>query len=321
MDRIRLPGSSLDVARLGFGGAGLVGGQSRKRSLALLEAALAFGIRHFDVAPSYGLGGAEDVMGEFVERHRGLITLTTKFGSPRTTPGRRIALQSARTMLRSVFNRFPAVKQRLLKELSRQSPLASFDAGAFRNELEISLRALRIGRIDVLLLHDVDRARLSDELMRELDIARDSGKIGAWGIGSSLDAIDELVPEQVSRSAILQYGWSPLHARRSRHKSRFTITHHAIADAFQPLCARLTEPELCRRWSNATGLDLADPKELARAILGSALAANPTGIALYWSSDIGRVTSNAKALDQRYQRAGNALARLLAETDTPPTHS
>ncbi len=320
-DRIRLPGSSLDIARLGFGGAGLVGGPSRRRSLALLEAAFACGIQHFDVAPSYGLGGAEDVLGEFVERHRGLITLTTKFGSARTTPGRRMALQSARTMLRSIVNRLPAVKRRLLKELSRQSAPASVDAGVFRTELETSLRALRTGHIDVLLLHDVDRTRLSDELMRQLDMARDSGKIGAWGIGSSLETIDELDAEQMSRCAILQHGWSPLHACRSRNENQFTITHRALADAFQPLCVRLREPELCRRWSNDTGLDLTDTKELARAILGSALAANPTGMALYWSSDIVRVTSNAKALDARYQRAGSALARLVAETETPRTNS
>jgi D-threo-aldose 1-dehydrogenase len=317
IDRIRLPGSSLDIARLGFGGAGLVGGLSRKRSIALLEAALSCGVRHFDVAPSYGLGGAEEVLGEFAKRHRGLITLTTKFGNARTATGRRLALQSARTMLRSIVNRLPTVKQRLLRELSRQSPPARFDAGAFREELETSLRALRTEHIDVLLLHDVDRARLFDELMRELDMARDSGKIGAWGIGSSCETIDELVSEQVSRSAILQYGWSPLHPRRSRYDSQFTITHHAIADAFQPLRARVTEPILCRRWSDATGLDLADPRELARAILGTALAANPTGMALFWSSDIGRVSSNARALNERYQSAGRALARLVAETDAP----
>src|SRR5215471_13689199 len=186
MNEIRLPNCYLSVPRLGFGGGSLVGGPSRSHSIKLLETAFNCGIRHFDVAPFYGLGSAEDVLGEFASRHRGEITITTKFGIARPLAWQRRVMQWARVVLRPVVSRAPALKRRLVRTLSNQTPPTrpKLEAADMLRSLDISLKALRSERIDVFLLHEADAGDLTDELILTLERAEQDGKIGAWGIGS-----------------------------------------------------------------------------------------------------------------------------------------
>jgi aryl-alcohol dehydrogenase-like predicted oxidoreductase len=48
--------------------------------LRLLEAAFDQGVRHFDTAPLYGMGLAEEVLSIFARGRRSDITITSKFG-------------------------------------------------------------------------------------------------------------------------------------------------------------------------------------------------------------------------------------------------
>src|ERR1035441_2411463 len=82
MDRIELGATGRTTTRLGFGCSSLMGAMGRRESSAMLEAAFDAGIRHFDVAPMYGFGQAEGCLGEFLGRHRGEVTVTTKYGIP-----------------------------------------------------------------------------------------------------------------------------------------------------------------------------------------------------------------------------------------------
>src|SRR5580698_1578040 len=97
MEQIELGTSGRLTTRLGFGCGSIMGAMSRLDSLKLLESAYEAGIRHFDVAPRYGYGEAESCLGEFLQRHPGQITITTKYGifpAKRTsliTVGRQIA--------------------------------------------------------------------------------------------------------------------------------------------------------------------------------------------------------------------------------------
>ena len=60
MEQIRLASSGRETTRLGYGCSSIMGALGRRQSLRLLEAAYDAGIRHFDVAPMYGYGEAED---------------------------------------------------------------------------------------------------------------------------------------------------------------------------------------------------------------------------------------------------------------------
>lgn len=312
MHKIRLPGCDLNIPRLGFGGASLVGGPSRRHSLRLLETAFKCGIRHFDVAPYYGLGGAEDVLGEFASRHRGEITIATKFGIARPSAGQRLVMQWARLALRAVVSRAPSFKQRLITTLTNHTPRGpEFEAAHMLSSLDLSLKALRSEQIDVLLLHEVEAGDLSDELILALERCEKGGKIGAWGIGSARHKIDLMAASQLARARVLQFEWAPAAPFQKKYPGTLLITHHAIAGMLAPLRSTLENEALCRSWSERTGLDLSDHRELARAILAAALAANGDGMVLFWSSNLERVKDNSLALQAKYEEPGRRLLELV----------
>jgi D-threo-aldose 1-dehydrogenase len=316
MNEIRIPGCKFSVPRIGFGGANLVGGPSRRHSLKLLETAFECGIRHFDVAPYYGLGGAEDVLGEFASRHRGEITITTKFGIAPPAPWQRSVMQWARVVLRSVVSRAPALKRRLIRTSANHASAGpQFKADVILRSLEISLKALRSQRIDVLLLHEVGAVDLSDELILTLEGAEQDGKIGAWGIGSPLQKLNRMAAGPLSRARVLQFEWAPTASLHFDYPGTFLIVHQAIAKMFAPLSSLLKNGVLCRSWSERAGLDLADHRELARAILAAALASNADGMVLFWSSNLDRIKVNAVALDAKYEEPGRRLLELIASNN------
>jgi D-threo-aldose 1-dehydrogenase len=317
MNEIRLPACNLSVPRLGFGGANLVGGPSRRHSLKLLETAFECGIRHFDVAPSYGLGGAEDVLGEFASRHRGEITITTKFGSYRSPTGQRLTMQWARFVLRPVVSLAPALKRRLIRTLQNHAQAGpKFEAAAMSQSLDISLKALRSERIDVFLLHEVDAGELSDELILSLEQAEQDGKIGAWGIGSTRKKLDRMAAGTLTRARVLQFEWDPTASLQSKYPGTLAITHQAVAGKFALLSSLLGENKvLCRSWSERAGLDLTDHRELARVILAAALGSNADGMVLFWSNNLDRVRANSLALDTKYEEPGRRLLELIASNN------
>jgi len=315
MNEIRLPNCNLSVPRLGFGGGSLVGGPSRRHSIKLLETAFNCGIRHFDVAPSYGLGSAEDVLGEFASRHRGEITITTKFGIARPLAWQRRVMQWARVVLRPVVSRAPALKRRLVRTMTNHASAHAsegprFEADVMLRSLDISLKALRLERIDVFLLHEADAGDLTDELILTLERAEQDGKIGAWGIGSALQKLDQIGADQLTRARVLQFEWAPTASLQSRYPGTLVIVHQAIAGMFAPLRSLLENEVLCRSWSERVGLDLTDHRELARVILAAALASNADGMVLFWSSHLDRVRVNTVALDAKYEEPGRRLLEL-----------
>ena len=77
---LTFPDSELETTVLGFGCAHLYGVPRSAERLRLLDAAHDAGIRHFDVAPMYGLGLAERELGRFIRHRRDAVVVATKFG-------------------------------------------------------------------------------------------------------------------------------------------------------------------------------------------------------------------------------------------------
>ncbi|MDX6643271.1 MAG: D-threo-aldose 1-dehydrogenase, partial [Solirubrobacteraceae bacterium] len=70
MRAVTLPGTEFETTALGFGCAELYRAASAAERRRLLETAHSLGIRHFDVAPMYGLGLAERELGGFARGRR-----------------------------------------------------------------------------------------------------------------------------------------------------------------------------------------------------------------------------------------------------------
>ncbi len=289
METLILADTNRRTTRLGFGCSSLMGATGRRESLRLLEAAYDAGIRHLDVAPMYGYGEAESCLGEFLQRHRSDVTVTTKYGIP---PARNSTLlRLGRRLATPMLQHLPTLKQRLAQAANtiatHNQPKPAFTAAQAAASLARSLAALRTGRIDLWLLHEVKAPELADEaLLRFLEAQVRQGTIGSFGIGSTAGQIPALTAERPAYCRILQYEWSILQSPLPNPPgaSPFRIHNRALTANFRTLHAALLQhPAILQRWSRAVDGDLADPHLLSSLMLKAALVMNPSAIVLFSS--------------------------------------
>jgi D-threo-aldose 1-dehydrogenase len=318
MEQINLGTSGRPTTRLGFGCGSIMGAMNRRDSLKLLESAFDAGIRHFDVAPRYGYGEAESCLGEFLQHHRGQVTVTTKYG---TLPPKKSALISLGRLAVPVIRQLPGIKQRFARAANaatRNRERPSFTAAQARGSLTRSLAALRSDHIDLWLLHEVQAGELQDDgLLRLLESEVKTGTIGGFGIGSSVDKVPALLADRPDYCRTLQYEWSILDAP-IQSTGPFRIHHRTLTKNFTAFHANLIKKkQLCQRWSQSVNADLGDPETLARLMLKAALVLNPASIILFSSKNPQHIQANvATAADANLEAPARHLHDLvLAERD------
>ena len=189
----RLGHSPIEVTRLGFGSAplgNLFSVVSEQAAEEALEAAWEAGWRYFDTAPLYGHGLGEQRIGRFLrgkpcEAYR----LSTKVG--------RLLVPQAGEVDGGAYVEVPNAKP--VYDYSRDGALRS---------VEDSFKRLGLDRIDILLIHDIDRFTHKAEQPRRFREAMDGaypamaelraqGVVGAIGLGVN----DWRVCEDVARIA------------------------------------------------------------------------------------------------------------------------
>ncbi|HTZ42366.1 MAG TPA: aldo/keto reductase [Jatrophihabitans sp.] len=143
------------VSRLGFGamritGPGIWGEPAdRAECLAVLRRAVELGVNFIDTADSYGPGTSEEIIAEALHPYPDDLFIATKAGLTRTGPEQWIPVGR------------PAY---------------------LRQQAELSLRRLKVERLDLLQLHRIDpEVPLADQV-GELAKLQDEGKVGAIGL-------------------------------------------------------------------------------------------------------------------------------------------
>ncbi|MEO6703863.1 MAG: aldo/keto reductase [Jatrophihabitantaceae bacterium] len=151
------------VHRLGFGamritGPGIWGEPAdRAEAIAVLRRAVELGVDFIDTADSYGPGISEEIIAEALHPYSDELLIATKAGLTRTGPDE-------------------------WHPVGRPAYL--------RQQAELSLRRLKVERLDLLQLHRIDpEVPLADQI-GELKALQDEGKVGA--IGVSEVSVDEL---------------------------------------------------------------------------------------------------------------------------------
>ena len=299
MYTIPLAGTNRQTTRLGFGCGSLMGATNRRDSLKLLDSAFEAGIRHFDVAPMYGYGEAESCLGEFLQDHRGRITVTTKFGI--APPKQSTLIKLGRSIAGPIVKQFPTLKPSLAhaaKSAIRSAERPAFTAAEAKASLERSFAALRTGYIPLWLLHEATAADLHDDaLLALLEAEIRKGTIGSFGIGSSADKVAALLATHPAYCRTLQYEWSVLDSQIPDGPSApFRIHHGVFTPNFRALHAALMKNQpLCQRWSASTNTDLSNAESLANLLLKAALVMNPNSIILFSSKKIAHIHANVEA--------------------------
>jgi aryl-alcohol dehydrogenase-like predicted oxidoreductase len=162
--------TSLSVSRLSFGTARLHQLATRRSRQRLLGHASAAGFSHFDTAPLYGFGLAEEELGVFLASQSSALTVATKIGLYPPRGGRpRLAWVWGQKALGRVLPRW-------------SRPVVSWSLAVAERSLHLSLRRLRRDHVDILFLHEPDPSLLqADEVLRWLERQQQLGKVRHHG--------------------------------------------------------------------------------------------------------------------------------------------
>ncbi|MEY4979982.1 MAG: hypothetical protein RLZZ352_2252 [Pseudomonadota bacterium] len=314
MKTIELPHKT-KTSRLGFGGTILKGGSGRSENLRMLNSAYEAGFRHYDVAPSYGLGVAESILGEFIAPIRSHVTITTKVGLPRPkNPG---LLAQLRGMVRPLISFAPSLRRKLGRSVQRMSGSAAtrFDLDFVKSSVDESFRELKTDYIDLLLLHEITPEQVSDELYSYVQSLVNSGRIHAFGVGSYRHEAERVVHQCPNLARIVQTSWSvgdkPL---LLEPHTPFRITHGSIRK-FQDIQNWLVSNKKLRdTLSKNIGYDLSNPDTLGDLMMAAALSENRSGIVLVSSTKINRLRRHAEiSTNESLITAGSKFNSLFSE--------
>lgn len=299
--------AQIALAPLGFGCAQLFRLHSAREREAVLAAAYDSGIRHFDVAPLYGLGEAEAELGRFLQGKRESVTVTTKFG---LEPAAAIsAVRSVQGLARRLVGAFPPVKRFLQK---RRRPLAgrqAFDAATAERSLDRSLRLLKVEHLDYFLLHEptvelIDRDRPMDFLRRE----RDRGRIRSFGVAGPVAPLAALIPRHRDLAAVVQYPASPL----GEEPSEFGQPPDGVSFIYGSIAPRLagietmleTCPAARSKWLPRFGSKSVPGRTgLARLLLLEQRMATPGGTVLFGTTSPAHIRDMARPISAPEQEA------------------
>lgn len=141
--------SALGLGCWGLSGGGYWNGSSDKNSLATIDTAIELGVNFFDVAPVYGFGHAETLLGKGIEGRRDKCFIATKCG--------------------------------LIWDDNKQISNC-LAAGSIEEEIEQSLRRLNTDYIDLYQLHWPDPKTELEETMAALVKLKEKGKIRHIGL-------------------------------------------------------------------------------------------------------------------------------------------
>lgn len=188
---VRVPLLDRDVSAIGFGCASLGSRISAADGKRAIGRVLDLGVSWFDVAPPYGDGNAEALLGQALRGRRQNVVICTKFGiAPPQVP---LAARLIRPLARQVVAAFPGLRQAASKARPTGAR-APIDPAAIDASVTRSLRLLGTDYIDVLAVHEptVHDATNADilEVLRRLV---DKGLVRALSIAGNPDSIEAAV--------------------------------------------------------------------------------------------------------------------------------
>ncbi|MGH6811376.1 MAG: aldo/keto reductase [Methylocella sp.] len=282
MRTVVCPGLGREVSAVGFGSASLGSRVSEAQGLRAIGLAFDRGVTWYDVAPPYGDGEAEGILGKFLAGRRDRVAICTKFGIPRpvVSPAMRFIRPAARAMARA----FPQLRSGMARA-KRIGNRDRLHAEQIESSVVESLRRLRTDYIDVLALHEPGPQDCASEaILRELRrmiekgyvrcvaVAGTPAAIVAGARASELYQIAQLRDDPFVRTA------AGVKGALAGGASIFFVTH-SVFGAHERL-SHLLVGDGGRLGALASQLGYGPPFMASEMILDNAFAANPEGVVL-----------------------------------------
>lgn len=287
----------------------------RRERLRLLEEAFSQGIRHYDVARSYGLGATEAELGRFLRGKRDAVVIATKFGLPLPPLAR--AVRVVQRPARAVLARAPRARSAAQANPATHASDFRFDPLEARESLEKSMQRMGVDRVDILLLHDPSPNSFDpDDVRTLLDDLCERGYIGRWGVAGEPARTQDAVTALQRPDLVIQTRADGLANRVPSIVRDADITYGVLARAMSTILAHTrADSQTRRRWHEETGFDCGDNDELAILLLEEALRARQGRVVLMSTTQRSRVAAARLAGERALGapgRATSALRRLIA---------
>ena len=294
-----LPNCVTRTTPLGVGMATLMREPSPGVQQRLLHAAHDAGFRHFDVAPSYGLGSAESVLGRFLRTKPEGVTVATKVGiQARGNAGlMRFIQRPARALLR----RYPGLRGRATQAAGSVVHVPSnFSLASCNRSLEGSLRALGAEAIDLYLLHDPSPSDVTVELVEWLVRQKERGLVRSVGVAASAENAAAIL---LGNRGVFDAVQVPSHVLSPGLRSlpsdipALRVTHSVLAIPLLRISGKVAaDAKWAEELSAHAGEDVRAPGALAQLLLAWGLHENRDGIVLLGTSSEAHLRSAPAAV-------------------------
>ncbi|MGF7159480.1 hypothetical protein FHS85_001099 [Rhodoligotrophos appendicifer] len=316
--RVTLPGTDLQTSAIGFGCASLGSRIATSDGLRSLEAGYEAGVTWYDVAPPYGAGEAEIVLGEFLKTRRDRVQVCTKVGL--THPERNQLMKLVYATARPVAGKLKALRRGFRALPSTRYRKVPLDAPTMRASLDRSLARLGTDHVDVFALHDPDVSDVTrDEVLRALEEMQRSGKARYISVAGNLPACLAGIALP-SPFGIAQFADAPGSNARwqvveAAGRPVATVTHSVfgVDGSHERLRQRLISDPAARGRLATAGYD-GSPEATASALLmDRALAANQEGVVLASMFSAAHRNHNIERASRPVPQAAVDLLRSLSE--------
>jgi aryl-alcohol dehydrogenase-like predicted oxidoreductase len=301
-ERSELPG-------IGFGCSHVTGGFEARSNIRLLRLVYDLGVKHFDTAPLYGHGTSEDVIGRAFRGDRHKIIIASKVGIPHgeLSQGKQIIRLAASPVRRWA----PQLSKLAARQIYSTTPRTDFSVPFVQRSLEQSLAKLKTDYVDILILHEVRRDDITDELLSKLQSFVQQGKVRRIGVGTNVRSIQEIRAAGLEFD-VYQRPWSVLVPDEDLFADRYRIFHGSILSGIEVVTEKLnSDVEVRRRVQELSKLECRSSEDIAKLLLLGAVSANSDGIVLFSSRVSARAASYLNFLRSIVTGVGPDFIRTL----------
>lgn len=270
---------------IGFGCASLGSRISAKAGLDALTRGFDSGITWYDVAPPYGAGEAEAILGTFLRGRRDKVTVCTKVGL--APPRRNGVLRTVYALGRPVVGVLGSARRAFRKVSATRNVKQALTPELIEASIARSLTRLGTDHVDVLALHDPDPVDVvRPDVVRALERVLARGQARRLGVAGKLPAcltgLAPGLPYSVMQLADDPADESLVRLRQAAQSPILTVTHSVLGvdGARDRLIERLRHDAAARERLAAAGYGGETGAAVSSLLIDRALASNSGGVVL-----------------------------------------